>query len=103
MQGRRIGTLFTTQAHGSRSPESIAEIAKQGGRQLEGLTGPQRREIIEALADLLVTKTGDIMIANQRDLEQAELEKIEPAIIDRLRLTDSKIANLASGKADIMI
>ena len=72
-------------------------IAKQGGRQLENLTGQQRREIIENVADLLISKTPDIMIANQRDLEQAELDKIEPAVIDRLKLTDAKIASLATG------
>lgn len=38
------------------------------------------------------------MLANQRDLEQAEVDKVEPAIIDRLKLTDAKIASLASGK-----
>lgn len=47
----------------------------------------------------MVAKTSDIMIANQRDLELAELSKIEPAVIDRLKLTDAKIESLAIGIA----
>ncbi|CAL8115334.1 unnamed protein product [Orchesella dallaii] len=97
MSGRRIGTLFTTQALGTRSPETIAELAKHGGRHLESLTGDQRSEIIVSVADLLEQKSADILMANQRDLELAEMEKLEPAIMDRLKLTDDKIASLATG------
>lgn len=55
------------------------------------------------MADLLISKTPEIMVANQRDLEQAEVDKIESSVIDRLKLTDAKIASLAAGKHFITI
>ncbi|XP_021960904.1 delta-1-pyrroline-5-carboxylate synthase isoform X1 [Folsomia candida] len=97
INGRRIGTLFTTQPLGTRSPEHIADLAKEGGRQLYNLTGAQRSDIIHNMADLLVSKKPDIKIANDRDLELAEQNKLQSAIFDRLKLDDAKIMSLAEG------
>lgn len=71
--------------------------AKEGGRQLYNLTGAQRSDIIHNMADLLVSKKPDIKIANDRDLELAEQNKLQSAIFDRLKLDDAKIMSLAEG------
>jgi gamma-glutamyl phosphate reductase len=72
--------------------------AREGGRLLHNLTGLQRSDIIYNLADLLVSKKADIKISNDRDLELAEMAKLDPAIIDRLKLSDEKIDSLAIGE-----
>jgi len=49
------------------------------------------------MADLLVARKADIKISNDRDLELAEVNKLHPAIIDRLKLDDQKIDSLSIG------
>jgi len=101
IEGRRVGTLFSTLSHGSTSPEYVAEQARDGGRQLANLSGAQRSEIIKTLGELLIKRKEDIITANQHDLELAEKENIGSAEYDRLKLTDQKIANLAYGMDQI--
>ncbi|CAG7835285.1 unnamed protein product [Allacma fusca] len=97
IDGKRLGTLFTTHVHGTRSPENLAELAKEGGRQLANLEGAQRSQMIKSIGELLISRKDDIMIANNRDLENAEKEKLGSAEFDRLKLTDAKITSLAVG------
>lgn len=76
----------------------LNSVAKEGGRLLYNLTGAQRSDVIHSMADLLISKSAEIRIANDRDLELAELNKLQPAILDRLKLDDAKIQSLAIGK-----
>lgn len=101
INGRRTGTLFTTHAHGTRTPENIAELAQDGGRQLVNLTGEQRSSIIRNIGELLIDRKADILSANQRDLDNADKEKLSSAETDRLKLTDAKIISLADGLKQI--
>jgi glutamate-5-semialdehyde dehydrogenase len=50
-----------------------------------------------AAADLLVQRSEDILAANAADVERAKAEGVSATIIDRLRLSDARIASMAAG------
>jgi glutamate-5-semialdehyde dehydrogenase len=52
-------------------------------------------------AELLVARSANILEANRRDLANAPGYGLEPAAIDRLRLTDARIADIASALRQI--
>ncbi len=49
------------------------------------------------MAELLISKQAEIKIANDRDLELAEVNKLQPSLINRLELDGNKIESLAIG------
>ncbi len=52
-------------------------------------------------ADLLVARSSNVLEANQRDVANAPGYGLDPAAIDRLRLTESRIADIASALCQI--
>jgi len=70
---------------------------------LQSLSGEQRSDIINNIAELLITRKKEIMAANAKDLENAETNKIEPALFERLKLTDIKIEDLSAGTTQSML
>ena len=72
--------------------------AKTGGRDLQNLSGVQRSDIILQIADLLSAKRADILSANEVDLNSVEEKNVSSSMIDRLKLTDSKIESLVTGQ-----
>ncbi len=56
-----------------------------------------RNAALAALAEALETRLDDILEANERDLAAAEAAGIGPALLDRLRLTPSRVASMADG------
>jgi gamma-glutamyl phosphate reductase len=45
----------------------------------------------------LLTRKEEIFVANAKDLEAAEMDKVDAALKGRLKLTDDKLATLAAG------
>lgn len=70
---------------------------------MQSLSGEQRSDIINNIAELLITRKKEIMAANAKDLENAETNKIEPALFERLKLTDIKIEDLSAGTTQSML
>jgi glutamate-5-semialdehyde dehydrogenase len=54
-----------------------------------------------AAADLLVGRAAEFLAANQRDLDAATAAGMDAAPLDRLRLTDARIAGMAEGLRDV--
>jgi len=50
------------------------------------------------ISELLSSRKSDILMANQIDLENAEKDNLEQAIIDRLKLDEAKLESLAAGE-----
>ena len=69
---------------------------RQGGRNLQKLTGQQRANIISRLADLLREKEAEILAANKKDIALAE-DTLSPSLLSRLRLSSAKLQTLADG------
>ena len=75
----------------------IGRRAKTAARALALLGPKEKNSILLAMADELVVRSADILAANASDIAADESNGLTKASIDRLRLTDKRIADMADG------
>jgi glutamate-5-semialdehyde dehydrogenase len=83
---------------------SVAQIcasAKAASRSLALLGSDVKNAALEAIADALIERTPEILEANARDLDAGREANLSPALLDRLELTESRIAAMAAGTRKI--
>jgi glutamate-5-semialdehyde dehydrogenase len=82
------------------SSSSIADLgrrAKAASRVLATASTAAKDEALHAAADLLEQRTNDVLAANDADLDAAAAGGMEPGPLDRLRLTEERLAGMAAG------
>ena len=80
---------------------TMGERARAAARTLASLpANAKSRGLIEA-ADALRDATAAIIEANQRDMERAAAAGLSPAMLDRLRLDEARIAGVADAVAAV--
>ncbi len=62
---------------------------------LQASTGKQRNDALLAMADRLLQDTNEILDANRLDLENAQQNGVPRQMIDRLTLTEGRLAGIA--------
>ncbi|XP_012873024.1 PREDICTED: delta-1-pyrroline-5-carboxylate synthase [Dipodomys ordii] len=72
VEGKKVGTFFSEVKPAGPTVEQQGEMARSGGRMLATLEPEQRAEIIHHLADLLTDQRDEILLANKKDLEEAQ-------------------------------
>ncbi|XP_006831243.1 PREDICTED: delta-1-pyrroline-5-carboxylate synthase isoform X2 [Chrysochloris asiatica] len=100
VEGKKVGTFFSEVKPAGPNIEQQGEMARSGGRLLATLEPEQRAEIICHLADLLTDQRDEILLANKKDLEEAE-GRLAPPLLKRLSLSTSKLNSLAIGLRQI--
>uniref|UniRef100_A0A452DZ44 Delta-1-pyrroline-5-carboxylate synthase n=1 Tax=Capra hircus TaxID=9925 RepID=A0A452DZ44_CAPHI len=100
VEGKKVGTFFSEVKPAGPTVEQQGEMARSGGRMLATLEPEQRAEIIHHLADLLTDQRDEILLANKKDLEEAEGRLATP-LLKRLSLSTSKLNSLAIGLRQI--
>ena len=60
----------------------------------------QKNAALEAMADALMACSADILAANAADMDAAK-DTISPVMLDRLRLTEERIAGMAKGIREV--
>ncbi|XP_025773538.1 delta-1-pyrroline-5-carboxylate synthase isoform X4 [Puma concolor] len=100
VEGKKVGTFFSEVKPAGPTVEQQGEMARAGGRMLATLEPEQRAEIIHHLADLLTDQRDEILLANKKDLEEAEGRLAAP-LLKRLSLSTSKLNSLAIGLRQI--
>jgi glutamate-5-semialdehyde dehydrogenase len=75
----------------------LARRAKAASRLLATASTAVKDEALRAAADLLEARTADVLDANAADVAGAEEAGIGAGLIDRLRLTEDRIAGMANG------
>ncbi len=78
-----------------------AEQAKSASRLLANLSTEVKNRWLLHAADQLENSTAGLLAANALDLEAAPIFGLTEAAIDRLRLTESRIAAMAQGLREI--
>jgi glutamate-5-semialdehyde dehydrogenase len=79
---------------------SVAEtcaLAKEASRTLATLSSGVKDAALEAVAAALIDRTEEILEANARDLQDAPDAGLSPALLDRLTLSERRIAEMADG------
>jgi glutamate-5-semialdehyde dehydrogenase len=81
--------------------ENMARAARAAGRELARASAERRTAALHAIADAIVARRAEILAANAEDLAAAEKGGLAPAMIDRLRLDDKRLAGVADAVRQI--
>jgi glutamate-5-semialdehyde dehydrogenase len=85
---------------GRSTNSQVAELgrrAKAASRQLATASTAAKDEALRAAADLLEQRSGEVLRANAADVEAAAAGGMEAGPLDRLRLTEARLAGMAGG------
>lgn len=72
-------------------------LAKDAAFKLVTIKSETKNAALEKIADALIKNSAEILAANKTDIENAEKKGTRKAMIDRLTLTDARIADMAEG------
>ncbi len=75
----------------------LGRQSKSAAQELGQLETAQKNDCLLQMAQDLENHTADILAANQQDLNQAKANGIPDPLIDRLRLTKERVAEMAEG------
>jgi glutamate-5-semialdehyde dehydrogenase len=79
----------------------LAQRAKRAAAQLTAVTGAQKQQWLACCARLLTERSAPLAEANRLDIEAAPGFGLSDAAVDRLRLTPSRIADMAKALAEV--
>jgi len=80
---------------------TVAERARAAAQELALATRGQKDAALHAMAEALVEATRDVLAANAEDVAAAEAAGTPAAIIDRLRLDESRVSAMADGLREV--
>jgi glutamate-5-semialdehyde dehydrogenase len=78
-----------------------AEAARAASRRLARTSTEVKNRALLAIADALVERAGEILRANQHDVQGASEAGLSAAVIDRLTLTNERIAAIAADTRNV--
>jgi glutamate-5-semialdehyde dehydrogenase len=84
---------------------SVAEVcaqAREAARALASLDTTVKDAALEAMAAALERRTGEILEANARDIEDGEEAGLHSGLRDRLKLTEERLAGIAADVRSIV-
>lgn len=76
--------------------QTLFEQVKRAKKSVNTADTPTKNRALAAMADALVAATNNILAANRADMEAAAAH-LSPAMLDRLRLDEARIAAMAEG------
>lgn len=81
----------------SNSPvQLLGQRAKAASRLLRRAGTAQKNAALHAIAEGLAHNTAQVLAANAQDVADAQAAGLSPAMIDRLRLTEKRLADMAA-------
>ena len=80
---------------------AIGAAARRAGKVLALASADQKSRSLLAAGSALRAHRHKILAANERDLQDAAALQLSPALLDRLRLDEKRIAAMATGLDDI--
>jgi glutamate-5-semialdehyde dehydrogenase len=89
-------------ATATSSVREVSQAAKEAAHLLARVGREAKDACLNDLADRLEARSGELLEANLADLEAGREEGLNEALIDRLTLTDDRIAAMAAGVREIV-
>ena len=74
----------------------VCAQAKSASRELAGLDTATKNVALEAMADALEQRAHEILEANARDVDAGQEAGLHSGLLDRLKLTEERLAGIAS-------
>ena len=81
--------------------EAMGIAAKNAASVLAGATAKQKNDLLITAADALIAAEDKLIAANKIDIENGKAKGLTDALLDRLRLTKARIADMANGLLEI--
>ncbi len=78
-----------------------AAAAKQAFYDMGAATTAQKNAALLRMAELIRLHSAEIIAANAQDMEQATAKGLEPALLDRLKLTENAVENMCEGLSQV--
>jgi len=75
----------------------VGQRARTASHEIRQSTGETRKQALLRMAESIAGTGSALLEANASDLDQAESEGISGALVDRLRLTEARVAGMAAG------
>lgn len=82
--------------------EQLGKNAKEAEKRLMTASAEEKNTALEEIAEALVVNAGKIIEANKADLKNGEDNGMAPAMLDRLRLNNARIEEMAKGVRDVI-
>jgi glutamate-5-semialdehyde dehydrogenase len=79
----------------------LAERSRDAARALAKLDAPAKDALLHVMAAGIEKSADRIKTANAKDLESGKKAGLSPALLDRLTLTDQRIAEMAKGVREV--
>jgi glutamate-5-semialdehyde dehydrogenase len=99
-----MGTGTSDRTGGRTTAEQVRDAAaraREAAHVLAVATRAEKDAALHAMADMLLVAEADVLAANAEDVERAEAAGTPANIIDRLRLTADRLAQMAQGLRDV--
>ena len=80
---------------------TVARQAKLASRELAKLSTAEKNACLLAMAEALLVSSEEIKLANTLDMTAGTAAGLPPAMLDRLRLDDKRIAAMAAGLREV--
>lgn len=77
--------------------QQVGRQARAASRHMAKADTQTKNRALNAIADALLRDAEALLAANNRDMEQARLDGLEPAMLDRLLITPKTIESMAEG------
>jgi glutamate-5-semialdehyde dehydrogenase len=92
-----VGTEAPAVANLAEYARKTAVRARQAARQLVVANGAQKNDWLRRSASLIRERASSLLEANAQDISAAQQAGLSAALIDRLRLTESRLEEVAGG------
>ncbi|MGE5308317.1 MAG: glutamate-5-semialdehyde dehydrogenase [Deltaproteobacteria bacterium] len=80
---------------------TIAKKAREASRGACAISTDRKNDVLRAMADALVSQTASILSANRKDLAAARKAKLSSSLLDRLKLDEKRVAQMADSLREI--
>ncbi len=74
----------------------LAKKAKEASLVLQGLSEEMRLTALDAISKAILSRRAEIIIENQKDLIEAQKNKLSSSLVERLTITDEGISALSN-------
>ena len=81
--------------------ETLGARAKSAARQLQTATTETKNQALLKIADALRENCAYILSENEKDLEAGRKNGMAPSLLDRLALSEARVAGMAKGVSDV--
>src|SRR2546421_12747972 len=79
------------------STADVCRAARRASRELAVLETAVKDAALEAIAAAVEERVGEILDANARDTEAGRAAELNAAFLDKLRLDEARVAEIAAG------